>query len=91
MKTLMFNDSKEENNLFKISQEIIETELKEMGWQVDKLILREMDNTPCPGCFGRWIKTSVTAFLYVKKFIKKGYMLSHRTIIYNTDFEDAEL
>ena len=71
MKTLMFNDSKEENNLFKISQEIIETELKEIGWQVDKLILREMDIAPCLGCFGRWIKMSVTTFFICKKIHKK--------------------
>lgn len=57
MKALIFNGSKGEDNSLKLSQEIIEAELKERGWQVDTLQLRDMDIGPCLGCFGCWIKT----------------------------------
>lgn len=57
MKVLILNGSKEGNDLLNTSQEVIEEELKGMGWQVDSLLLREMDIAPCLGCFECWVKT----------------------------------
>ncbi|MCK5309215.1 MAG: flavodoxin family protein, partial [Thermoplasmata archaeon] len=57
MKALIFNGSKEEDASLKITQEAMESELKKMGWQVETLLLHEMNIAPCLGCFGCWIKT----------------------------------
>ena len=57
MNALIFNGSKDGDDSLRISQEAIETRLKEMGWQVDNLLLREMEIAPCLGCFGCWVKT----------------------------------
>jgi len=57
MKALIFNGSKDGDDLLRISQEAIETQLKAMGWQVDSLHLHEMDIAPCLGYFGCWVKT----------------------------------
>jgi len=57
MKALIFNGSKIENKVLDISKEVIETHLKEMGWQVDSLLFREMEIAQCMGCFGCWVKT----------------------------------
>lgn len=63
MKALIFNGSKVGDTSLGILQEALETQLKEMGWQVEKLILREMDIAPCLGCFGCWIKTPGTCVI----------------------------
>ena len=57
MKALIFNGSKEGDDSLRTSLEAIETQLKEMGWQVDSLHLHEMDIALCLGCFGCWVKT----------------------------------
>ena len=57
MKALIFNGSKEEDASLKITQEAMESQLKKMGWQVETLLLHEMNIAPCLGCFGCWIKT----------------------------------
>ncbi len=36
---------------------IIDAVLREAGWQVALLALRDIDISPCLGCFGCWIKT----------------------------------
>lgn len=63
MKALIFNGSKEGNGPLNISQEVIEETLEEMGWQVDHLLLRNMDIAPCLGCFGCWVKTPGTCVI----------------------------
>ena len=37
--------------------EILAGELKELGYEVTGLILRDKEIAPCLGCFGCWIKT----------------------------------
>jgi multimeric flavodoxin WrbA len=57
MKALLLDGSrKNEPNLNSI-RSTFESELKSKGWEVEALDLKDMNISPCTGCFKCWIKT----------------------------------
>jgi len=57
MKALILNGSAEADGTCQKAQERLGAELRQRGWEVDALILRDMAIAPCRGCFGCWVKT----------------------------------
>ena len=57
MKALILDGTKRSENALRIAQEAVENELKNNGWDVTSLTLRDMQIAPCLGCFGCWVRT----------------------------------
>lgn len=57
MKALILDGSGGEEQELLSARLTVETSLKETGWDVSSIILRDRSLASCRGCFGCWIKT----------------------------------
>jgi hypothetical protein len=57
MKAVILNGSENGDAALDGVHKIIVDELTGVGWEVDPLILHEMEIRHCVGCFGCWVKT----------------------------------
>jgi len=57
MKAIVLNGTENGDNALDTVYEILFSELKGMGWEVEPLILHDAKIASCQGCFGCWIKT----------------------------------
>ncbi len=57
MEALIFDGSKEGDEVLRIAHNVIKQDLKRMGWKVNSFTLREIRIAPCRGCFDCWLKT----------------------------------
>ena len=57
MKTIVLNGSEGDDKVLDAVSNIIVDELTSVGWEVESLILREIDIQHCVGCFGCWVQT----------------------------------
>ena len=56
-RTLILDGATEQGPPTRRAGDAASTALREMGWDVDRLLLSEIDIAPCLGCFGCWMKT----------------------------------
>jgi multimeric flavodoxin WrbA len=54
MKALMLNGSKQDDPILSDIMKLIIVELKNAGWQVETIDLKNKQITTCKGCFGCW-------------------------------------
>jgi len=57
MKALILDGSTEENFTLKIVHDAIIDEFKNMGWEVNSRVLRDLKIGSCYGCFKCWVQT----------------------------------
>jgi FMN-dependent NADH-azoreductase len=57
MKALVLNGASTSSSLTESVGEMLIGELKELGWDVETIILRKENIGYCRGCFGCWVKT----------------------------------
>ena len=57
MKALILDDSTEENFTLKITHDVIIDEFKNIGWEVNSQVLRNLKIGSCCGCFKCWVQT----------------------------------
>ena len=57
MKAVILNGSENGDAALDGVQQIIVNELTSVGWEVDPLMLHEMEIRHCVGCFGCWVQT----------------------------------
>ncbi|MDD1663836.1 MAG: flavodoxin family protein [Methanomicrobiales archaeon] len=63
MKALLFDGSREGDIASRQAREVIERDLREKGWEVSSLMLRDMEIAPCLGCFRCWTETPGTCII----------------------------
>lgn len=57
MKTIVLNGACEDAQYLDRIAELIVQELQSLRWEVEDLILRDIEIAPCLGCFGCWVQT----------------------------------
>ena len=60
MKTLFLDGFQTKNDSIEFISKGIKESLKNHGWEVESISLKEYDITPCQGCFDCWVKTPGT-------------------------------
>ena len=63
MKAFILDGSSQDDVMAQAVRAAIVDELKTNGWDVDALILRDMNIAGCMGCFGCWVKTPGTCVI----------------------------
>lgn len=63
MKGLVLSGAAEESHMAETVARIATGMLRERGWEVDTLSLRDLAIAPCTGCFGCWVKTPGTCLI----------------------------
>lgn len=63
MKAVVLDGSRENGGALDGVREIIVDELAGMGWEVEPLILRDLEIHHCLGCFGCWLQTPGTCVI----------------------------
>jgi multimeric flavodoxin WrbA len=56
MRAVVLDGSRQGDQTSRTAREVLEEQLKEKGWKVRSLLLRDMDIRPCDGCYRCWIK-----------------------------------
>lgn len=56
-RAVILNGSIESGGVLDMTQEIISNELKDSGWTVEPVVLRDTPIASCLGCFECWVKT----------------------------------
>jgi len=57
MKALLLNGSIKEDSEIDALYDSIISELENKGWEIESIILRDVNVAPCQGCFECWVKT----------------------------------
>jgi multimeric flavodoxin WrbA len=57
MKALIFDGARAGETVLDLVRTVIEEQMTAAGWEVETLPLRDMDISPCTGCFKCWTKT----------------------------------
>ena len=57
MKALLLNGSNKEDSEINALYNSIMKELENNSWEIDSIILRDVNVVPCQGCFECWVKT----------------------------------
>lgn len=57
MRAIILNGTLNKRTDLNLIKEILEKELEDSGWDVESILLREIDIKSCMGCFGCWKKT----------------------------------
>jgi multimeric flavodoxin WrbA len=54
MRAVVLDGSRQGDQTSRTAREVLEEQLKENGWKVRSLLLRDMDISPCDGCLRCW-------------------------------------
>lgn len=57
MNALIFDGSKENNEILRCAHDVLRDKLQQAGYKVNSFVLRDIKIAPCRGCFDCWLKT----------------------------------